>query len=166
MSMPCNMRSRASVPSRMSLAAMIVLLSALLRSGRAALDEAHDVGFLHDDQFLAVDLDFAPWPLAEEDTIAGLDIERVNLAVFATGTRPDGNNFPLHRLFLGGVGNDDPARRLRLLLDAPHEHAIVQRFEFHEIPRELELQCDHLRKESGSGTSLNAKISTTRRRMR
>src|SRR6516165_6645814 len=129
MSMPCSMRSRASVPSRMSLAAMIVLPSALLRSGRAALDEAHDVGLLHDHQLLAIELDFSTRPLAEQYAVAGFDVERVHLSVFATGTRPDRNDFPLHRLFLRGVGDDDPARRLRLLLDPPDEHAVVQRSE-------------------------------------
>ncbi len=37
-----------------------------------------------------------------------------------------------HRLFLGGVGDDDPARRLRLLLHPSEQHAVVQRSEFHE----------------------------------
>src|ERR1700740_1650077 len=106
MSMPCSMRSGASVPSRMFLAAMIVLPSALLRSGGTALDEAHDVGLLHDHQLLTVDLDFCARPLAEKHAVAGLDVERVHLSVFATGTRPDGNDFAFHRLFLGSVGND------------------------------------------------------------
>src|SRR5215472_2505754 len=135
-SMPCSMRSRASVPSRMSLAAMIVLPS-VLPSGRAALDETHDVGLFHDHQLLAVDLDFGTRPLAEQHAVARLDVERVHLSVFATGARPDGNDFALHRLFLGGVGDDDPAGRLRLLLHPPDKHAVVQRSQFHEIFPEL-----------------------------
>src|SRR5438046_5457885 len=113
--MPWSRRSRASAPCRISLAAMIVSLSACLCSGRTALDETHDVGLLHDHQFLAVDLDLGARPLPEQHAVAGLDVERVHLPVLPAGTGPDGDDLAFHRLFLGGVGNDDPARRLGLL---------------------------------------------------
>src|SRR5882724_10394915 len=116
MSMPCSIRSRASVPSLMSLAAIIVFLSACLCSGGAALEEAHDVGLLHDHQLLAIDLDLGARPLPEQHAVAGLDVERLHLPVFPAGTRPDSDDFAFHRLFLGGVGNDDSARRLCLRL--------------------------------------------------
>src|SRR5438132_3290566 len=131
-SMPRSIRSRASVPSRTSLAAMIVSFSVCLRSNSAALDEAHDVGLLHDHEVLAIELDLGARPLSEQHAVAGLDIEGMHLAVFATGTRPDGDHLAFHRFFLGGVGNQDPTRRLRLLLHPPKQHAIVQRSEFHE----------------------------------
>src|SRR6516225_8048090 len=131
-SMPCSMRSRASVPSRMSLATMIILLSAGLCRGGAALEVAHDVGLLHNHQFFAVDLDFSARPFPEQHAVSGLDLERMHLSVFPAGTRPDSDDLAFHRLFLSGVGNDDPSRCLRLLLDAPDEHAIVQRSEFHQ----------------------------------
>src|SRR5215831_18149746 len=108
MSIPRSIRSRASVPSRTSLAAMIVSLSTLGASGSATVDDPHDVGFLHDHHFLAVDLDFGPRPLAEEDTIAGLDIKRMNLAVFAADARSDRDDIAFHGFFLGGVGDEDP----------------------------------------------------------
>src|SRR6516165_4578806 len=166
MSRPCSIRSRASVPSRMSLAAMIVLLSAFIASSRVAVDDTHDVGLLRDHQLLAVEANLGARPLAEKDPVAGLEVERMHLSVFTAGTRADCNDFAFHRLFLGGVGNYDPARRLRLLLNAPHEHAIVQRSEFHKKLRKLTIQCDHLHMESGSGTCPNVKISTTCRRTR
>src|SRR6516164_918908 len=112
-SMPCSMRSRASVPSRISLAAMIIVLSAGLYSGGAAFEDAHDVGFLHDHQFLAVEANLGARPFAEQHAVAGLEVERVHLAVLAPGTRPGRDDIALHRLLLGGVGNEDPARRLR-----------------------------------------------------
>src|SRR5437016_4220838 len=132
MSIPCSIRSRASVPSRMSLAAMIVFLSARLCSGGAALEEAHDVGLLHDHQFFAVDLDLGARPFPEQHAVAGLDVERLHLAVVPAGTRPNGDDLAFHRLFLGGVGNNDPARRLRLLLHPSEQDTVVQRSEFHE----------------------------------
>src|SRR6266446_4813839 len=131
MSIPCSIRSRASEPSRMSLAAMIVFLSARLCSGGAALEEAHDVGLLHDHQFFAVDLDLGARPFPEQHAVAGLDVERLHLPVFPAGTRPDSDDFAFHRLFLRGIGNDDPARRLCLRLHPPDQHAVVQRSEFH-----------------------------------
>src|SRR6266478_7072775 len=67
MSMPCSIRSRASVPSLISLAAMIVFLSARLCSGGGALDNAHDVGFLHDHQFLAIEANLVARPLPEQE---------------------------------------------------------------------------------------------------
>src|SRR6266478_3439342 len=139
-SIPCSIRSRASVPSLISLAAMIAFLSARLCSGGAALEEAHDVGLLHDHQFFAVDLDLGARPFPEQHAVAGLDVERLHLPVFPAGPRPDSDDLAFHRLFLGGVRNDDPSRRFRLLLDTPHEHAIVQRSEFHENLRKLEIE--------------------------
>src|SRR6266446_2112821 len=132
MSMPCSIRSRASVPSLISLAAMIVFLSARLCSGGGALEEAHDVGLLHDHQFFAVDLDLGARPFPEQHAVAGLDVERLHLPVVPAGTRPDSDDLAFHRLFLSGVGNDDPARRLRLLLHPSEQHPVVQRSEFHE----------------------------------
>src|ERR1700751_5944528 len=123
--MPWSMRSRASVPSLISLAAMVVFLSARLCSGGAALDEAHDVGLLHDHQFLAVEANLRARPFAEQYAVACLYVEWVDLPVFAAGTRPNRDDVTFHRLFLGGVGNDDPARRLCLLFDAAAKHAVV-----------------------------------------
>ena len=99
--------------------------------GQRLLDDAHDVAFLHDDQLLAVDLDLGAGPLAEQHAVAGLDVERLKLAVLAAGAGADGDDLALHRLFLGGVGDDDAARGLLLRLDAPDQHAVVQRTESH-----------------------------------
>ena len=72
-------------------------------------DHAHDVGFLHDQEVLTVDLDLGAGPLAEEDAIARLDIEGYELAALIAGARADGDDFALLRLFLGGIGDDDAA---------------------------------------------------------
>src|SRR6516165_10699018 len=148
MSIPCSIRSRASVPSRMSLAAMIVLLSAFIASSRVAVDDTHDVGLLRDHQLLAVEANLGARPLAEKDPVAGLEVERMHLSVFTAGTRADGNDFAFHRLFLGGVRNDDPARRLRLLLHPADQQAVVQRSEFHEIFPSCEFEPDRLSQET------------------
>src|SRR6516225_4444149 len=87
MSTPRSIRSRASVENLTSLAAISDsflyfpgLLGPGVRSGglaarRSRLDDAHHVGFLHDQVFLTIDLDLGAGPLAEQDAVAGLDVE-------------------------------------------------------------------------------------------
>ena len=96
-----------------------------------ALDDAHDVGLLHDEVFGAVDLDFGARPLAEQHDVAGLDVDRDELAALVAAARADGDDFALHGLFLGGVGDDDATLGLGVFLDPAHDHAVVQRTELH-----------------------------------
>src|SRR4051812_327038 len=133
---PLSIRVRASVENLTSLAAigavsLVVLLSGGLGLGSAALEDAHDVGLLHDQELVAVELDLGAGPLAEQHPVADLDAHRRQLALVAAGARPDAQDLALHGLFLGGVGDDQPALGLRLFLDAPDDDAIVQRPEFH-----------------------------------
>src|SRR5438067_8544375 len=100
-SMPRSMRSRASLLNLMSFAAMIYFLS--------VGDDAHDIGFFHDDEFVTIDLDLGAGPFAEQHPVAGLDVERLDLAVLTARPRPDGDDIALHRCFLAGVGDEDPA---------------------------------------------------------
>jgi hypothetical protein len=76
---------------------------------RRSLDDAHDVALLHDQEILAVDLDLGARPLAEQDAVAGLDVERDQLALLVAAAGADGDDLAFLRLFLGGVGNDDDA---------------------------------------------------------
>src|SRR6478736_814934 len=107
-STPRSMRSRASVENLTSLAAIGIF------SGTWSGDHAHDVGLFHDQQFVAVELHLGAGPLAEQNLVAGLDVDRDELAVFIATAGADSDNFALHWLFLGGVGNDDPAGGLVL----------------------------------------------------
>src|SRR5690606_32754681 len=85
-------------------------------------DDPHDVAFLHDQQVFAIELDLGAGPLAEQDAVARLDVERRDLAVLGTGTRTDGDDLALARLFLGAVGDDDTPGRLFLGLDAADQN--------------------------------------------
>ena len=51
------------------------------------------------------------------------------MVIAATGA--NGNDFALHGLFLGGVGNDDPALGLGVFLDPLHDNAVVQWTKLH-----------------------------------
>src|SRR5215203_4372527 len=90
-------------------------------------DHAHDVGFLHDQEILAVDLHFRAGPLAEQDPVAGLDVERDELAALVAGARADGDDLAFLRLLLGGVGDDDAALGPLLGLDAADHDTIMKR---------------------------------------
>src|SRR6266446_18331 len=59
MSMPRNMRSRASPLNRTSFAAMMMIPSVFLGGfalGGTAFDDSENVGFLHDDELFTIDL--------------------------------------------------------------------------------------------------------------
>src|SRR5665213_1234662 len=142
---PRSIRSRASPPNLTSLAAIFPVLQ--MRSG----DHAHDVGFFHDDKLLAVEFDLGAGPFAEQHPVALLDVERLNLPVFAAGARAARYDLALHRLFLGGVGDDDTARRLRLRFHALHQHAIMQRPKCHKYLLDF---ADDARRPFGGATQL------------
>src|SRR5580698_6950989 len=98
MSTPRSMRSRASTENLTSLAA-IVASPGVKKSGGLALraglhQHAHDVGFLHDDELLAVELDLGARPFAEQHAVADFDVERMERAILAAGAGPDGDHLP------------------------------------------------------------------------
>src|SRR5271166_4022573 len=102
-----------------------------LWSKRRSANHTHDVGLLHDQEFLAVDLDFGAAPLAEQDLVAGLDVHRGELAALVAAAGTDGNDLTLLRLLLGGVRNDDATFRLFLAVEATDDDAVMQGTEFH-----------------------------------
>src|SRR5215213_3703705 len=133
---PLSIRVRASVENLTSLAAIGAVSLTVLRSGGlglggALVEHAHDVRLLHDQQLVAVELDLGAGPLAEQHPVADLDAHRNQVALLAAGAGADGQDLALHGLFLGGVGDDQPALGLRLLLDALDDDAVVQRSELH-----------------------------------
>src|SRR5215203_4324007 len=135
---PLSILVRASVENLTSLAAiaavsLVVLLSGGLGLGGALVEHAHDVAFLHDQQLVAVELDLGAGPLAEQHAVADLDAHRRQLALLVASTRADRQDLALHRLFLGGVGDDQPALGLLLFLDALDDHPVVQRTELHGL---------------------------------
>src|SRR5271170_2722392 len=99
-STPRNMRSRASDEKRTSLADMGLILQFSkgefdlggLLGGDHAFNHAHDVGLLHDQEFLAVDLDLGARPLPEQDAFARFEFDGRELATLVAGPGPDGND--------------------------------------------------------------------------
>src|SRR4051794_2445443 len=106
MSTPRIMRLRASSPKRTSLAAMRMgvpdqMRDATWRQGTSGgllgrhtgvEEHAHQVGLLHDQQFLAIDLDLGAGPLAEQHAVTGLHVERNQLAAVVARTGAGGDD--------------------------------------------------------------------------
>src|SRR6185369_2981088 len=108
-------------------------LGGLLHRG-GTFDDSHDVGLLHDQEILAIELDFGAGPLAEQDAVALLDVERNQRALLVAGTGTDGDDLAFHRLFLGRVRNDDATLGLAFFLDALDHDTVVERTELHGFP--------------------------------
>ena len=108
-----------------------MLLGGLLLAGGDAFKHAKNVALLHDQELLTIDLDFGAGPFAEQHPIAGLHIERLNLALLIAGTGSCGDDLALLRLFLGRIGNDDAALGALVLLDTAYDDAVVQRTKLH-----------------------------------
>src|SRR5260221_464975 len=149
MSTPRNILSRASTPNLTSLLAMMCSLKCwgirrlrgLLLGGGKIGENAHDVALLHDQQFLAVELDLGARPFAEQHAVADLEVDRDQLAAFVAAARADREDFTLRGLFLGSVRNDDAACGFIFGIDAFDHDAVVERPEFHAI---LLGFCDYL----------------------
>jgi len=97
----------------------------------AALDDSQDVGLLHDQQLLAVDLDLAARPFAEQDPVAGLDVQGTERAVLASAAGSYAEYLALHGLFFGSIGNDYASGRLLVLFDTTDKDPVVQWSELH-----------------------------------
>jgi hypothetical protein len=54
--------------------------AAIRRDAKSLLDDAEDFFFAHDQEFVAVELDLGARVLAEEDGVAGFDVEREDFA--------------------------------------------------------------------------------------
>src|SRR5208282_535671 len=134
MSTPRNILSRASVENLTSFADISVLSWCFFSF--ALGDHAHDVGLLHDQELVAVELDLGARPFAEQHAVAGLDPDRDQLAVVVAAAGPDGDDLTLLRLLLDGVGNDDAALGLRLGVDTLDDHPVMER-------PELRFRHDH-----------------------
>src|SRR3954463_12281480 len=108
-------------------------LGSLLLAGGGDVEHAHDVALLHDQEIFTVDLDLGAGPLAEQDAVADLEVDRDQLAGFVAAARTNGGDFALRGLFLGAVRNDDAASSLLFGVDTLDHDAVVKRTEFHAV---------------------------------
>src|SRR5712664_2512095 len=101
-----------------------------VRTDMALGEHAHDVGFLHDQELLAVELDLGARPFAEQHAVADLEVDRDQLAGFVAAARTDRRDFALRGLFLGAVRNDDAALGFFFGVDTLDHDTVMQRTKF------------------------------------
>src|ERR1700738_1192165 len=107
-------------------------------------EHAHDVRLLHDQEFVAIELDLGAGPLAEQHAVADLEVDRDQLAGLVATAGTDRRDFALRGLFLGAVGNDDAALGLLFGIDTLDHDAVMQRAEFgfgHEVSSSFLLEA-------------------------
>src|SRR6266508_4291182 len=105
--------------------------------GHGLIEDAHDVALLHDQELDVVDLDLGARPFAEQHAVADPEVDRNEFPGLVAAARAYRGDLALRGLFLGGVGDDDAAGRLRLGIDALDDNTIVQWTEFHRYLLEL-----------------------------
>src|SRR6266487_1294599 len=92
---------------------------------------------LAEDQVLnVVDLDFGAGVLSDEDAIPLLDDQGELLALLVDLALADGDDLRLHRLLLGGVGDEEPPLLSFLGLESLDENAVVEWTNFYNLPPE------------------------------
>src|SRR6185312_13822576 len=102
---------------------------------RAGLfDHAQKIAFLHDQMILAFDFHLGAGPFSEQDTVAGVYVERDQLPLLVARARASSDDLALLRLLFRGIGNDDAAGGPFLGIDTSHDHTVVQWTEMHEHP--------------------------------
>src|SRR5207244_8615244 len=102
-----------------------------------AFDDAQDFVFSHDEVFLTLELDLLPRVLAEQDEVTSFDVGPLACAVVLDLAGAGGNHPALLRLFLGTVGDDDPADLLFAFLEALDDEAVVERSDIHRFRLQL-----------------------------
>src|SRR5205807_1370535 len=108
------------------------LLYSKFAGGLCAFDDAHDVFLAHHEELVALHLHGLPGVLAEQHSVAGLDVERDQLARVILLALAHGDDLALVGLFGGGVRDDDSTCGPALLFDALDDHTVMQRTDFHD----------------------------------
>jgi len=103
-------RSRSAACFGNFAASLLAFLAARTSSGAGAFDDPEDLILAHDQQLLAVDLDFRAAVFAEEHPITGLNIQGLARAVFLVFAKTDGNNLALCGFSLAESGMMMPPR--------------------------------------------------------
>jgi hypothetical protein len=104
-----------------------------------ALQNCEHFVLAHDEVILTVDLDLLSRVLPEQDGVAILHIQRLALAIVLDLAGAGGDDLALLRLFLRGVGDDDPANLLFALFEALNDDAVVKRSDVQV--RRLQVSC-------------------------
>jgi len=81
--------------------------------------------FPHNEEILAIDLNFRSGILSKQNMVTGFDVQREHFAFIVRLAFTDGDNFAFLRLFLGGVGDDNATADGLAFLDATDDYTIM-----------------------------------------
>src|SRR6185437_12588803 len=95
------------------------------RGGRSPFEHAQNVVFAQNQVIFALELHLAARILAEQNAVARLHVGCDKIALFGPAALADRDYLAFLRLFLRGVGNDNPALGLVLFLDTLHQNPIA-----------------------------------------
>src|SRR3954462_11441780 len=126
-STPRRSACRAFSSNCSCLAAIVFLVESYwLSVERRLTNDAEDVVLAHDQVGLTVHLDLGAAVFGDKDLVALLHGELDLLAVIVHFAGAERYDAALLRLFLGGIGDDDPALFGFFLFDRLHKHAISE----------------------------------------
>src|SRR5579871_2775884 len=97
----------------------------------ATFKDTQEVGLLHDQQFLAIDLDLVARPFPEQNELARSHFGSDAPALVVQGAGANCNHFALLGLLLCGIGDDDPAGGFLIFGKTANDHAVAQWAKFH-----------------------------------
>src|SRR5579875_2517345 len=122
--------------------------------GQRPTPDCEDLIFIEEDVVLAINGNFGATVFSIEDGIADLNGHGFDLAVFEDAPIPYGHHFALLRLFLRGIGQQNPTGSLLLFFARFHDHFVTQRTQTHFVSpflvlawkgREFRFSALHLR---------------------
>src|SRR5215831_1114918 len=90
-----------------------------------SVEHGEEVVLAHDQVLFAVDLDLGAAVLAEQHAVAGLDLERDDLAVLVALARADSDHLGLDRLLLRRVRDEQTTGGLGLLFETLDQNSIM-----------------------------------------
>src|SRR5262249_2745680 len=105
----------------------------LAGSFAGARENSENFVFAQNQIFIVVNFDFGPRILSKKYPVAFLHFERKHFPIFQALAGTHSNYFALLGLFLGCVGNDDPASNRFLFFDSFDQNTIMQRSYFHGL---------------------------------
>src|ERR1044071_6568584 len=119
---PFAISPRAPEEKISSLAAMCIPLETY--RGRL-VENREEVVLAHDQVLFTIDLDLGTAVLAEQHAVAGLDLERDDLAVLVALACADGDHLGLDRLLLRRVGDEQATGDHGLLFETLDQDSIM-----------------------------------------
>src|ERR1700679_1463277 len=128
-----------------SLICFFIFFARFLFSHRLLVQNREDLILAHDHALRAFDGDVAAGIFSEQNTVAHLNVQRDNGAIFQAFALPNGQHFTLLGFLFGGIWDIEAASQgFSLFFDSLDYNAVIQRTNFHRFrpPGPEEMECN------------------------